>query len=203
MQTKQSFATKTTYWLKVASLGLVLGLGLQFAQAWVAPATAPPGGNVAGPVTVGDNAQYKTGKLGVNSNIAPIGAFEVGNGGDALIGGKVYSASTVAADSGNTLTTKDYVDTISTTKSEFGVFPNPKKDGLPLAIFGGNGWSTWNQWCRENGYQKSISVEIGPVASPCAGNSNTIPTPGVGKFISWKTDWNCNAGTVSELTCIK
>jgi hypothetical protein len=107
---KQSVAAKATYWLKVVSLGLVLGLGLQFAQAWVAPTVAPPGGNVAGPLTVGNGAQYKTGKLGVNSSIAPISAFEVGGGGDVLVGGKAYSASTVASDLGTTLATKDYVD---------------------------------------------------------------------------------------------
>ncbi len=110
MQTKQSFAAKATYWLKVVSLGLVLGLGLQFAQAWTAPTVAPPGGNVSGPVTLGVGAQYKAGKLGVNSNITPIGAFEVGSGGNALIGGKAYSASTIATDLGTTLATKDYVD---------------------------------------------------------------------------------------------
>ena len=110
MQTKRSFAMKVTYWLKVVSLGLVLGLGLQFAQAWTAPTVAPPGGNVSGPVTLGVGAQYKTGKLGVNSNITPIGAFEVGSGGNALIGGKAYSASTIATDLGTTLATKDYVD---------------------------------------------------------------------------------------------
>ncbi len=109
----QNVSRKVTYWLKVVSLGLILGLGLQFAQAWVAPTAAPPGGNVAGPVTLGIGAQHKAGKLGVNSNIAPINALEVGGGGNALIGGKVYSASTVATDLGNMLATKDYVDGVA------------------------------------------------------------------------------------------
>lgn len=65
MQTLQSFSRKATYWLKVVSLGLILGLGLQFAQAWVAPTVAPPGGNVSGPVTTGIGNQTKTGNLGV------------------------------------------------------------------------------------------------------------------------------------------
>lgn len=78
MQTKQSFATKTTYWLKVASLGLVLGLGLQFAQAWVAPAAAPPGGNVAGPFTTGSGNQTKAS-----------GNISLASGGNFLAGGYV------------------------------------------------------------------------------------------------------------------
>lgn len=98
------------YWTKVVSFGLVLGLGLQFAQAWTAPSATPPGGNTTGPVTLGGGAQYKTGKLGVNSSIAPTNAFEVGGGGNVLVGGKVYSAATVASDGTSTLATKGYVD---------------------------------------------------------------------------------------------
>ena len=69
MQTKRSFAMKAAYWLRVVSLGLILGLGLQFAQAWVAPTVAPPGGNVSGPVTTGGN-QTKTGSLTVSGGLA-------------------------------------------------------------------------------------------------------------------------------------
>lgn len=67
MHTKQSFGMKMTYWTKVVSLGLILGLGLQFAQAWTAPTVAPPGGNVAGPVTLGNTGQWKTGNLAINT----------------------------------------------------------------------------------------------------------------------------------------
>lgn len=68
MQVKQSFATKVSYWLKVVSLGLILGLGLQFAQAWTTPSALPPGGNVSGPVTVGDVGQSKVGNLALNTS---------------------------------------------------------------------------------------------------------------------------------------
>ncbi len=70
MRTKQSLATKVTYWLKVVSLGMVLGLGLQFAQAWVAPTGAPPAGNVAGPITTG-SSQTKVGALTTGGLAAP------------------------------------------------------------------------------------------------------------------------------------
>jgi hypothetical protein len=71
------------YWTGVVAVGLTVGLGLQFAQAWVSPPLSPPNGNVAGPVTVGSGAQYKTGKLGVETSATPQQSFEVG--GSALI----------------------------------------------------------------------------------------------------------------------
>ncbi len=67
---KQSIAVKVSYWLKVVSLGMILGLGLQFAQAWTAPTLAPPAGNVSGPVTTGGN-QTKTGSLTTSGLSAP------------------------------------------------------------------------------------------------------------------------------------
>ena len=57
------------YWVKVVSLGIVLGFGLQFAQAWTNPVSAPPAGNVAGPITTGAGYQAKTGSLGVGGNV--------------------------------------------------------------------------------------------------------------------------------------
>ncbi|MBP9751845.1 MAG: hypothetical protein KBD19_03230 [Candidatus Moranbacteria bacterium] len=56
------------YWVKIVSLGLILGLGLQLAEAWTAPSALPPGGNVSGPVTVGDVGQSKAGNLALNTS---------------------------------------------------------------------------------------------------------------------------------------
>ncbi len=64
---KETLAQKTIYWLKVISLGLILGLGIQFAQAWKSPdATPPPEGNISGPITMGSDGQQKAGNLAVN-----------------------------------------------------------------------------------------------------------------------------------------
>ncbi|MCM8763015.1 MAG: hypothetical protein NC829_01370 [Candidatus Omnitrophica bacterium] len=71
MQKRQSISQKITYWLKVVSLGLILGLGLQFAQGWTAPTDVPPGGNVAGPITTGGN-QIKTGTLTTGGLASPV-----------------------------------------------------------------------------------------------------------------------------------
>ena len=59
MHKQQSISQKVTYWIKVVSLGMILGLGLQFAQAWTAPKQAPPLGNVGGPITTGNSPQVK------------------------------------------------------------------------------------------------------------------------------------------------
>ena len=63
-------------WFKVITLGLVLGFGLQFVQAWTAPTATPPGGNVSGPITTGSANQTKTGGFRAsNISINPAGAL--------------------------------------------------------------------------------------------------------------------------------
>lgn len=90
---KQSLAEKSVYWLKVISLGLILGVGIQFAKAWTPPTLPPPGGTISGPLTNGIAPQYKTGMLGINSTITPVNALEVGGGGNAYIGGSINATS--------------------------------------------------------------------------------------------------------------
>lgn len=92
---------KTTYWMKVMSVGLVVGLSIQFVQAWTNPTLPAPNGNVAGPINVGIFNQIKNAGLGVQSLLVT---------GSARVFGKVFSSSTVSGDTGDTLATKDYVD---------------------------------------------------------------------------------------------
>ncbi len=78
MKNLKHLATQGTYWLKIISLGLVLGIGIQFAQAWTNPGTTPPGGNVSGPITTGIGNQTKSS-----------GNISLGGGGNLLAGGLV------------------------------------------------------------------------------------------------------------------
>jgi len=90
MQKRQSVSQKFAYWLKVVSLGMVLGLGLQFAQAWTAPTQAPPLESVSGPITTGATSQTKAGPLVVGNAFMVTGEgmpFQVGNAGDVLVTG--------------------------------------------------------------------------------------------------------------------
>lgn len=98
---KRSIQSQATYWLGVTIIGLTVGLGIQFTQAWVDPSGSAPAGNVSGPITTGIANQVKTGGLG-------LGSLSVT--GSAAVGGKITSASTVSSDSGTTVVTKDYVD---------------------------------------------------------------------------------------------
>ena len=56
---------KSSYWLSVATLGIILGLSIQFAKAWTEPTAIAPNGNVGAPINTGDNSQYKAGALGI------------------------------------------------------------------------------------------------------------------------------------------
>ncbi len=88
---KQTIAEKSVYWMKVISLGLILGISIQFAKAWTNPTSTPPGGNVSGPITTSGVGQYKTGKLGVNMSSVPVSyALQVNE--DVGVGGSLYTS---------------------------------------------------------------------------------------------------------------
>jgi len=56
---------KSSYWLSVATLGIILGLSIQFTKAWTEPTAIAPNGNVGAPINTGDNSQYKAGAFGI------------------------------------------------------------------------------------------------------------------------------------------
>ncbi|HOF42862.1 MAG TPA: hypothetical protein PLF86_03350, partial [Candidatus Moranbacteria bacterium] len=56
---------KSSYWLSVVTLGIILGLSIQFAKAWTEPTAIAPNGNVGAPINTGDNSQYKAGAFGI------------------------------------------------------------------------------------------------------------------------------------------
>ena len=66
------------YWSKVIALGVILGVGIQFAEAWTNPTVSAPGGNVAGPLNVGSGTQTKAGSLGIQGNLVVGGGVKVG-----------------------------------------------------------------------------------------------------------------------------
>jgi len=117
---KQVTKNSVVYWSKVIVLGVILGTGLQFAQAWTEPTLAPPGGNVPGPLTVGGDGQTKEGSLALNTNGVAENALLIPSGKvgigmiqpvvDLDVAGKIQSASTQDIDPGNTVVTKDYVE---------------------------------------------------------------------------------------------
>ena len=73
--------TNTRYWLSVVAFGIVLGTGLQFAKAWTEPGAAPPGGNVAGPITTSNVGQTKSGRLILSSDLLTQRMYDLNNTG--------------------------------------------------------------------------------------------------------------------------
>lgn len=59
----KSVFDKSAYWTGVVSIGLVVGLGVQFASAWVAPSQTAPNGNVGAPINTGAIGQFKKGVM--------------------------------------------------------------------------------------------------------------------------------------------
>jgi hypothetical protein len=153
------------YWAKVVSLGLILGFGLQFAQAWTVPTQAPPGGNVSGPMTTGNGTQYKTGRLGVNSNVVPVNAFEVGGGGDALIGGNAYVNGNVG------------VGTIAPTQ-KLDVNGNVKGTGFCIGASCINSWPSGGGSGTVTNIATGVGLTGGPITTTgtLAVDTNTIAT---------------------------
>jgi len=103
--------TKLVDTLRILSLSIILSATIGYAiAAWVAPPQTPPGGSPPPPVNVGTATQQKDGNffLGAGSTLgATLGEF-----GSLILTGKATSATTVTGDSGTTLTTKDYVDSL-------------------------------------------------------------------------------------------
>jgi hypothetical protein len=62
--------SRVSYWTKVIVLGLIVGLGMQIAFAWTTPTSAPPGGNVSGPITTSSIQQTKLGNLILGNDLA-------------------------------------------------------------------------------------------------------------------------------------
>ncbi|MEI8103651.1 MAG: hypothetical protein WCG84_01965 [Candidatus Moraniibacteriota bacterium] len=68
-KSQRSFQKELTHWLSIIIVGMTVGVGVQFTQAWTNPSATPPAGNVAGPITTGSGAQFKAGALTLNNGL--------------------------------------------------------------------------------------------------------------------------------------
>jgi hypothetical protein len=83
--------------LKGVLLGLmIVALGAISVQAWTAPTTNPPGGNVAAPLNVSSSAQTKQGRLGLGG-VAPTAMLDV-NGAVRIRGGNPGAGKILVSD---------------------------------------------------------------------------------------------------------
>ena len=68
------------WWSGVITVGLVLGISLQFVRAWTEPTVGPPNGNVGAPINTGIIEQLKQGALGVNGLLKVYGGLQLPTG---------------------------------------------------------------------------------------------------------------------------
>jgi hypothetical protein len=69
VQFKNMKLKKITYWSSVITIGVILGITLQFTKAWSEPNSLPPNSNIGAPITTGTATQLKNGTLGINGLI--------------------------------------------------------------------------------------------------------------------------------------
>ncbi len=174
---------------------------------WTPPTATPPGNNVSVPINVGTSSQEKDGSLGVGGLGVFGSAYVQGastsdtydNAVTLEVEGKV-GADLYCDETGvHCISIQDMLGTPSATSGLFRqTFSPPRKNNLLLATFGGNGMTTWTQWCIENGFDRAESATMGQTAQPCAGNINRAAA-----FTGWRYDWNCNYATVKDLVCVR
>lgn len=73
------FLQNGLYWGRVISIGIILGIGIQFAEAWTNPTSPAPGGNLPGPINTGVFNQVKNAGLGLTGNLVVGGNTKLGN----------------------------------------------------------------------------------------------------------------------------
>lgn len=132
---QKSTQKQALYWMFGVVAGVIIGSGVQLVQAWTAPTQAPPGGNVAGPITTGAS-QAKSGQLWVNNTSipSPFNSFAsypeygLAVGGKAFITGSLGVADSVTIsgdiDAGKTLwirgdLVKNYANNQSITPNDY------------------------------------------------------------------------------------
>lgn len=80
---------KRAYWISVAIVGVIFGITLQFARAWIAPGAPAPGANIGAPITTSQADQTKAGGIMVGSAGHDL---VIGNGGKICLNGSCISS---------------------------------------------------------------------------------------------------------------
>ncbi|MFZ1720283.1 MAG: hypothetical protein WAU28_02925 [Candidatus Moraniibacteriota bacterium] len=155
-------AKQSVYWMKVVSLGLILGIGIQFAQAWTSPLSAPPGGTISGPLTTGNDSQAKTGNLALNASNLYQHALII-SGGDILASGSngsAFGSVTLQGSKGDW----SGINFKHASGADAGtLMMHPFYSGFYNS--GGNDWR-WYVDNNGNSYQKGV-VRVGTTAASC------------------------------------
>jgi len=114
--------TKMSPTFRIIILSFIFSTTIGYSLAdWAPPSGTPPTNNVPPPLNVGSASQVRDGNLFINN---------------WLVANKAQTASTIATDGGNILTTKDYVDMRINTIS---LTPGPAGAAGPAGASGAQG----------------------------------------------------------------
>ncbi len=117
MQTENSAPIKKIgYSIGGVIVGVGIMAGMQFVWAWTGPASAPPNGNVSGPITTSAVSQVKAGGLGLGTAGSPVNYL--GWAGTLEVNGQAKAARYYDDDPNY------YVDANSTSRLNYGLFDN-------------------------------------------------------------------------------
>ncbi|PIR73625.1 MAG: hypothetical protein COU40_01440 [Candidatus Moranbacteria bacterium CG10_big_fil_rev_8_21_14_0_10_35_21] len=64
---KKTIKEQIIFWSGTVTIGVVLGISIQFVSAWVGPGSAPPAGNVEAPINTSNIGQAKKGGLALGA----------------------------------------------------------------------------------------------------------------------------------------
>ena len=167
---------KSSYWLSVATLGIILGLSIQFAKAWTEPTAIAPNGNVGAPINTSDVTQRKFGVLGVQ-------------------GFRSYSTTYLASDGGNVgIGTTDPRAKLDVQNSVLVQYSSPVY-GVAIRSSNGGGWSRAYHFMKRD--DNSI---LGGFGGYGGANSLTYLWAGPSyssPYMVWETSGNVGIGTTN------
>ena len=142
----QKVSQKLLYWISVAAVAIVIGVGLQMVQAWTEPSGNPPTGDVGAPITTGAIGQGKTGPLTIaglltaGNDLNVVGNVGVGTNVPLYkldVRGKGYFATEAGT---NQLTLGDIshgtTSSISTNNNNISFKPNGSDEKVSIASDG-------------------------------------------------------------------
>lgn len=138
---------RSAYWTGVITLGLVIGLSIQAARAWVGPTGTPQSDNVGAPINTSAIDQVKAGVLGV-LGLTTEGLTLNPGSGEAPAAGKFLVAKNANGEVGYTSTT-------------------PNSGGGGVQCIGSANWFNNNVLCIDTATGRTCTRDPGGVSWSC------------------------------------
>ena len=185
---KTKIIKNISYWTSVITIGIVLGLSLQFVKAWTEPTMTAPSGNVGAPINTSITSQIKDGPLQVNG-------FRNYSGSTILDGNVGIGTTTVPASAklevnGASRLTPGVQPYNCTSSVAGSMYFNSGSNNFMMC--NGTSWATYNGFnCSSNGKQYSTYAKCWILSgTTCTGSSD----PNTAHKNSYTQRYCCPAG---------